>query len=718
MARIASLTGILTLDSNQFDARLNASTRKLDSAAASMQRNLQSVDRGFNKLSGTTGLVGQSITSLARSILPIVGIGGLAAMVKGALDAAGGLGELSEQLGISTDLIQSLRYNAAQSGVEIGQLDSAIQKFGRSIGEAADGSKAQLDAFNELGVGVLDAQGKIRSTEAVLRDVSDALARIPDKATRSRIEVDLFGRAGQQLAPILEHGSGAMDDFTEAARRAGVVLDKQTIAAADRASDAMAALGIKFEAAFQKMAAVLADPATDITNWLENFTVETGKSGLEMRLGRIGEAMKKTRDEIADLSSQIKTSLDDDFRKTIQAALDSAEQRLKNLQRTYDEVAGQRFNIFQDRGEMGRRGLLPVSPLASASHNPPPATSSTGKSQTEKDAERAAAAIAQLQFQIAQLERTPQQQAVAEALRNIGTASNEARTEIAALAAELFNLNDAEKRDAAEVAEIEQIIADATQRYNDRMEEGRQLTESLRTPTETYTDSLATLSEQLKTGAIDHETYSRAVQAAQDTYISTDSVLSQLSDGFSDMGQAGLSALEDLAIEGGNVKGVLNALLKDLARIALRTGVGAAFGGIFSGVGDWLGSALVGLFHDGGTVGGVPTSRRRVPIEAFAGAPRLHTGGWIGPNERPIIARVGERVVTPEEMAQWGDAGPGGSVTNISVTVNGSAGTRAQNQDLAQQTAAAIDRVIEDKIERSISRHLRTGGMLNPGLGR
>jgi hypothetical protein len=49
---------------------------------------------------------------------------------------------------------------------------------------------------------------------------------------------------------------------------------------------------------------------------------------------------------------------------------------------------------------------------------------------------------------------------------------------------------------------------------------------------------------------------------------------------------------------------------------------------------------------------------RSVPAAAFLGAPRLHTGGWLKPGERPVIAMDGEEIGWPDQLA----AKYGGSV--------------------------------------------------------
>ncbi|WP_411330101.1 phage tail tape measure protein [Desulfovibrio desulfuricans] len=73
-------------------------------------------------------------------------------------------------------------------------------------------------------------------------------------------------------------------------------------------------------------------------------------------------------------------------------------------------------------------------------------------------------------------------------------------------------------------------------------------------------------------------------------------------------------------------------------------------------------------FHSGGMVGvDTPTFTRTVPAAAFAGAPRLHTGGgWFGPGEYAAILKKRELVLNEQEtQAYLADRSSGASVVNM-----------------------------------------------------
>ena len=161
-------------------------------------------------------------------------------------------------------------------------------------------------------------------------------------------------------------------------------------------------------------------------------------------------------------------------------------------------------------------------------------------------------------------------------------------------------------------------------------------------------------------------------------------VLAQGKTDWKSWADAGRSALQDISRE--IIKlAVLNPLKNFL------------FGGnlpTLSNAGGFFGQIFAGLFHEGGLVGTGGTMRM-MPALAFAGAPRLHGGGYLKPDEMPAILQRGERVLNRTEAADY-ERGRGGASSPIMLTFNvstpdASSFRRAQSQITAEM-AAAIER--------------------------
>lgn len=257
-------------------------------------------------------------------------------------------------------------------------------------------------------------------------------------------------------------------------------------------------------------------------------------------------------------------------------------------------------------------------------------------------------------------------------------------------------------------------------------QEGRRITESVRTPLETLSDATARYSELLRAGVISQETYNRALSQAGEQYRRTlvpDEEFERNNRAFQELGRLGEAAFDNVgrSISQALVQGQFD--FRDLNRVGLAvaseltqaflklailnplknalTGgnattladVFSAVGGSYrSGTGAFYGSgpstidASGGgfLFHTGGVAGHDAAPFRAAPPALFSNAPRYHAGGAVGPDEVPAILRRGEGVFTPEQMARLSPAGGGGY--NFAPTINftGNAGSPEDRDALIQ----------------------------------
>ena len=262
---------------------------ELREVGESGHRSLQQIVTGASAASAALRLLGPVIAGL--------GVSALAATAKRALDTAGGLGELAEQLGVSTDALQAYQFAAGQAGVSSEQLEAGLSKLTRAIGEAADGNAQAIDAFTRLGIGVLDAGGNVRSTEAVLADIADAIAKVENPAERARIAFEFLGRSGQRMVPLLAGGRDALREMEEQARRTGQVLDAELIKQADEASDALGAMAAQAQRLFQRLVAFAAPTVMaglrEINRLLGNESAGERTAGIDRQIAQLTEGLER-----------------------------------------------------------------------------------------------------------------------------------------------------------------------------------------------------------------------------------------------------------------------------------------------------------------------------------------------------------------------------------------------------------------------------------------
>ena len=221
----------------------------------------------FNSIkTGLTGIASQSLSVKAAlaSLVATITSGAFLQMGRQALDAAGSLGELASQTGASTKALQAYKFIALENGVTNEQMQKGFAQLTKRLGEAKLGSDKMIGAFGAVGV----SAGQIASltTDQAMLKIADAMSKIQDPAQRAALEVQLFGKAGQALDPILRQGSAAIDEQTQKLAQMGLIMDEATIVKADEAADKMAMLAEVFRTRFTIAVAENADALLALAN--------------------------------------------------------------------------------------------------------------------------------------------------------------------------------------------------------------------------------------------------------------------------------------------------------------------------------------------------------------------------------------------------------------------------------------------------------------------
>jgi hypothetical protein len=245
----------LVIDASRAVEGSAAATRaleKLEKQQAATASTLDRMESALGKVGGAIkAQLALMVADLAARFLQLA---------KNSFDAVSGLDELAEQLGITTRGVQALQFSAAQNGVSLEKLEGGVGKFSQKMGEAAEGSKEMVEALDRLGVKNLDAQGKLRPTEALMRDVAEAILKIEDPAKRAAASVDFFGKAGQKMQTMLPDMAAGVDTLAQKAAAAGAMIDDKTVKALDKLADSSSVASLRWRA----MAATFGEP---IATW-------------------------------------------------------------------------------------------------------------------------------------------------------------------------------------------------------------------------------------------------------------------------------------------------------------------------------------------------------------------------------------------------------------------------------------------------------------------
>lgn len=144
-------------------------------------------------------------------------------------DAAIGAERLSQKLGVSAESIQELGYAARVSGVEAEQLQIGMQKLAKGLYEAATkGTGPVAETFAKLGISMQNPAVKSKDLGQTIELLAEKFKAMPDNATKTALAIELFGKSGTALIPLLNQGKDGIEAFRQEAEDLGIVLDQKT----------------------------------------------------------------------------------------------------------------------------------------------------------------------------------------------------------------------------------------------------------------------------------------------------------------------------------------------------------------------------------------------------------------------------------------------------------------------------------------------------------
>lgn len=265
----------------QFEANVAKAEARLTRGAARMRRDTQQIDASFSSLAQTVLATAQTIP-LVGTALAGLSVAGIVTLIRGAVDAVGGLGELADQAGVSTDALQVLNYASTQVGVSAEEMQRGLAALTRRIADAASGEKEAEEAFKRLGVRFAETSGAARPTERVLLDLADRMQAITNPTERAALATSVFGdRIGQRMIPLLRTGREGLEAMAAQAVAFGAVADADLIAKADEAADKIAGLQSSFGSLARNLIAQVAPALSVVADGLNRII--TGRTLAEQR---------------------------------------------------------------------------------------------------------------------------------------------------------------------------------------------------------------------------------------------------------------------------------------------------------------------------------------------------------------------------------------------------------------------------------------------------
>jgi hypothetical protein len=677
------------------------------------------------------------LKSALSGIVAGLSVGAFAAFVKSGVDAADSLGKLSQKVGVTVEGLSALQYAAKLSDVSTEQLSTGLARLARTASDAAAGSKEAAQAFDAIGVGVKDAQGNLRGTEALLIDLADRFAGMQDGAGKTALAMRLFGRAGAELIPFLNLGRSGIEDLRKEAERLGIVIGTETAKKAEEFNDNMTRVASSVDAAKIALAERLLPAIGRVADRMADAVREgAGFVGILKSLTGLSPFgdLQRAQKELTDVTDRIlaneaklsrlgTSTLADGAAANIRQRIEADKQRANELIKLLGVLRGE-TDAFgapvtaKPETRTPAPGLPDTTADAAAKQGQQFLDSIrkriTAVTENEYAVLRLEAAqrkvgsaaeplIQQLQREteirreLKEAQERQEQAAQAEAARRLALVEGVNQyVEELERETSLMRLNNEQRAIAVQLLALEAAGADknseayrlAAERIREAVQAnaGAKVFESTRTEMEKARAEIDRLNQLFIDGAIDLETYRRAVEKLsaefnrmKDSGEKAESIGKQLGLTFS-------SAFEDAIVQGKKFSDVLRGIAQDVARILVRKSIteplADSLGGLLKGI-KIPGFATGGSFMVGGSGG---TDSQLVAFKA-------------SPNER----------VTIETPGQQGRGG--GASYSFSIDARGA------DSGVAQRIEDAVRRAVQLSLQ-AVQSQADRGGSFARAVGR
>jgi len=239
----------------------------------SMNVGLKAAETGVKNASGKiaeyTTKVGIIMTAMGAAIT-----GAFAMMVKSSTDFGEELYRVSEQSGIAVEKLSELKYVAEQTESSFTAVAMSMKFLNRNIYEATEGNIKMNESFRALGIILKDeVTGQVMKADEVFLAIADKFKAMEDASAKTALAMQLFGRQGVSIIPVLNLGSEGIKKLSDEAHRLGIILTSENAKALDKFGDSTKTLKEAFGGLWLNISLLLVPALTKAVGLFTNAVV-------------------------------------------------------------------------------------------------------------------------------------------------------------------------------------------------------------------------------------------------------------------------------------------------------------------------------------------------------------------------------------------------------------------------------------------------------------
>ena len=193
---------------------------------------------------------------------------GVATFIKGQLDFADHLQDTSTKLGIATDDLERFGFVAQLSGSSAEEMYGSLNKMNKAIGDNSA-------AFGKLGISLKNSDGSAKSTKDVFTEVTENFGNLKTQGEKTTVAMDLFGKSGTNLIPVLTAGSDALKETFDQFEALGGATPTEFLNAASEMNDELDKFELATLGAKQTLVSLLLPALSKAVRYMSEAVAKT-----------------------------------------------------------------------------------------------------------------------------------------------------------------------------------------------------------------------------------------------------------------------------------------------------------------------------------------------------------------------------------------------------------------------------------------------------------
>jgi hypothetical protein len=201
-----------------------------------MDRARKIVESSTSQMAKYAAMASKALGAIGLAVGAMAAVKGFAGFIQGAIDSADEASKLAQKAGIATSEVAGLQLAFRQGGVDAEGLQKAVSKLSVGI---LDGNAA----LKAMGISARNADGSLMSSREVLGLIADKFEGYSDGVAKTALAIELFGKSGADLIPILNGGAAAIDEYDSMAKKLGLTVGDSTGKSAEKFNDTIDLIG-------------------------------------------------------------------------------------------------------------------------------------------------------------------------------------------------------------------------------------------------------------------------------------------------------------------------------------------------------------------------------------------------------------------------------------------------------------------------------------------